>query len=283
MILSEKANALSNFGFVGFGFIILACAIADTRNKIRAEDGTDSNSLGTRRNHLTEAPVISFSFAISMVYLGVASFIFHAHPSSQNYRHDQASIFVQFILLTGYTVLLYVPLNWRYAKFTRNVTLVATAIGLVVAVEKNLSYKISAREGWNLFFPAIGILVFGIYLNLALKCIQHKRTRPLKEMSKATVVFSILIPIVFIAALVAQEQIIDVPCRPGGVFQFHALWHVLISVGLFLLYLFYRSDHTDKVNILLELKDPESADSKKASDEAVKEPELAEPTGIATS
>ena len=50
--------------------------------------------------------------------------------------------------------------------------------------------------------------------------------------------------LVFIVAYILQEESVTLPCRKNSVFQFHAVWHVMTAFGFFLLYLYFRSDHT---------------------------------------
>lgn len=210
-IVRQPANAWSSFAFVLVGFLVLGQAKYD-------RSGQSHISMV---NPMTRRMVYGFLFGLSLILIGLGSAFYHASLTFIGQVFDVMGMY----LLASF-ILIYNMCRGRNLN---------QAIVVIAFLSLNLSLA-----GLLIWYPEFRRYLFAIMIVLAL--IPEYLTRRRK---KTTINWRFIVVSVLTLALAFFIWILDITkvlCRPYGVFQGHAIWHILGALSSGFLYLYYRSE-----------------------------------------
>lgn len=232
-LLFEEQNSLSNFSFIYFAFVILGLGFHDIFVNFQSVKKINITS------HVTTFPLLSLVYSASLAYLGLSSFFYHAYASNLTQVHDRIGIAVHSLTALYFSTLLFLPLNFKLTSLIRFIGLVIIIAGVSKLIKKNFNERLNS-DVYQLYFKLLGSLIGLMLFNAIMRKLM--KWNPFNK-EQLTLGFGTLA--IFVFAFLVQEDFIPiVKCKkPKSAFQFHALWHVLCSLGFFILYLFFRADH----------------------------------------
>ncbi|MGB1018597.1 MAG: ceramidase domain-containing protein [Chitinophagales bacterium] len=219
--LVQTSNTWSNLGFLLTGLIMLFMGIKDT--KLKEENKT---------NLLLKYPVFSIIIGISILYLFVGSFFYHASVTYFFQMIDQTGMYAILLGFMAYNVFRIWP------SF------------------KDKTGKTKSSHHWIIF----GLLIFDIlfltvlwkiidinilFTSLALSFIAFsvvytKKTKA-EKFTKVLLYAAVIVYLTSMSIWIMDRS--NIFCDPQSLFQGHALWHLLNAVALMLIYFSYRSEH----------------------------------------
>lgn len=253
---------MSNFGFIYFGLVIFGLTFHDFWKS------SDLEHQKKLRSHVTVTPILSVIYGTSMVYLGLGSFFFHGYGSSIAYSHDQASILVHMLIMIWFALLTYLPLDYQHTVKIKYTGIFISLITIIFIVRANIRFDITSEDVFPYYFGFIGSFIALLIMNACCRKFIDFHKFALNQLSLTGATF-----IFFILAFLVQEEFVVVRCRPTARFQFHALWHVICSIGFFVLYLFFRADD-QRLDDEEDVKDESEEDIEKEDDGAAAHSEV---------
>ncbi|HMU98718.1 MAG TPA: ceramidase domain-containing protein [Chitinophagales bacterium] len=218
-LIVQPSNTWSNIGFIIAALIVLSIAKNDSKYYERS----------SVNNLLARFPGFSFLFGFSLLYLGLGSFLYHASLTHFFQKLDQTGMYFIVISAIAYnTYKLFPIIRLKNKHISSHKFLIWSAITVMAAF-----YLYLWKLPINIIFPSL-ILIF-FFLNLYVQTkIEH--SKPIKSFLTAA-----FVTIVFSYAIWILDRT-TVLCSPTSPFQGHALWHILNSVCILLVYLYYRSE-----------------------------------------
>jgi hypothetical protein len=220
-VFRTRANTWSNLAYVLVGFYGIALVWHDRRNQSPRGTG-----------YLAQTPALSLTFGLACCYLGLGSGLFHASLTRFGQQLDVAAMYAPLLTLIALNVGRWVP----RLKFGRRPPSLPTWPILValVAVASSLLFLYK----WSMSsMNVLGTLIATIGLFALLD-----RFRSSRKLDARWLAWSCA---ALIAAVVCRQ--LDIAGRfsgPDAWLQGHALWHVLTSLSLGCMYLYYRSEVT---------------------------------------
>eukprot|EP00924_Labyrinthula_sp_SR-Ha-C_P004645 snap_masked-scaffold_1-processed-gene-6.31-mRNA-1 protein AED:1.00 eAED:1.00 QI:0/0/0/0/1/1/2/0/317 len=226
-LLAQRFNSVSNFGFIYFGGIIFALQIADAFSR-------DENLIS---NEITKGWFYGSLFGLGLIFLGIGSFIFHAHPSKETHKYDQASMLVYVTLLLMYFMQLLFQKSFAFNLLFKGMTSICFGVILLYVYHPDLGIEIGLLK---ILEPLVsGIFILAV-VNFTVRSERiavflRKETNLGKFIQTDTELdYRILfgVGLCFLLAMFFQEDFVNMPCYSHSKFQFHAAWHGLASLGL---------------------------------------------------
>jgi hypothetical protein len=222
-VLVQTSNTWSNLGFLVVGLLLIFFGIKDHRHQ--HEDD--------RANLLLKYPFFSIIMGSSILYLFIGSFFYHASVTSFFQMLDQTGMYAIVFSFMAYHIFR----AWPTLK-TKNKGVVSShKIIFIVFLILNVlfvSYLWKVVDV-NVFFP----ILFVTYITVTV--IYNKRNSIVKASSKL-LLFSLYMLFFSLTIWLLDRE--DVLCDPTSLIQGHALWHILNSVVLLMIYLHYRAERS---------------------------------------
>lgn len=218
-LIVQPSNTWSNIGFIISALIILSIA----KNDAKYYDRSSVNNL------LARFPGFSYLFGFSLLYLGLGSFLYHASLTHIFQKFDQTGMYFVLISSIAYSLYKVFPkIRFKSVVYSSHKFIIFNALLLMVA------FYIKLWEmPLNIVFPVLVIIFFSLNFILQSKLNHSKPIRSFISASLITLLVSFTLWILDKTSLL---------CSPTSPFQGHALWHILNSVSILLVYFYYRSE-----------------------------------------
>lgn len=213
MIFREPISSWSNIMYWYLGWLILL-----------------DNKTAPHSNFLYANPGYIWYWGLLYLFMGGASWFFHASVSSIALGFDMGGVYISFLLpfiLNVHRFKSYSRGNPAYQSKNLMVGLILFA----VVFGGTLGY-------WEDSFSAVPALLIGLFVNTALFLyIERKWTTNANKRYLWIAIF-----LIFWAAFAWIVDRLKVLCDPIGWIHGHAAWHILMSIAAFQLYLYYKSE-----------------------------------------
>jgi len=221
----QPANTWSNLGFLFVGLFCLFVGINDLK--------TRSPEIP---NLMVRYPIFSILIGASCIYLFFGSFLYHASLTQTFQMLDITGMYAVALGFLAYIVFRFVPTRYakRKSKFKSSHHLIIPVALLINMMFLGGMWEINV----NVLFPIVIllILVLRIYYDRS-----NDRNKQLPYQRLAHL--SVIVGIVAFTCWILDRQ--DVWCNPESHLQGHAVWHILCSVCILLLYLSFRVEKFD--------------------------------------
>jgi hypothetical protein len=215
--IRQPVNAWSNMSFIFFGIVILVYGFEDQYNKF--ED---------KINYIKMYSSFSFVLGLSMIFLGFGSFLFHASMIDFSSRLDITGVVMSCIIVFSYSILRLLSLiNYRQSKLFFLKTYRMYIFLILIFSILFFIFNFRGREVTLLL--VLGTIAITIYTQI--------KYNPIIKLKYFTAAF-VSITVSIILWLLDKFLI----CEPESYIQLHAVWHILTSLTVFLIYTFYRSE-----------------------------------------
>ncbi len=238
----QPANTWSNLGFLIVGLLCLFIGINDL--KVRSPEIP---------NLMVRYPVFSIILGVSCIYLFIGSFLYHASLTKAFQKLDITGMYAVALSFMGYIMFRSYPT--RYVK-RRNIYQSSHLIIASIAVLLNILFFAGLwKVNVNVLFPIVVLIIIAVntIYNRVYKVhyqILYKRIFQL----------SIVVGVISFTCWILDRQ--DIWCSPDSFLQGHAIWHILCSITIFLLYISFRVErididmvYKDKQNVYLNYKE----------------------------
>jgi len=218
-LIVQPSNTWSNIGFIIAALIILSIAKNDKKYFERS----------TVNNLLARYPGFSYLFGFSLLYLGLGSFLYHASLTYFFQKLDQTGMYFIVISAIAYnTYKLFPKIRIKKVLHSSHKFLIWCAIIIMAAF-----YFYLWKLPINIIFPSLILTFFFLNMYVQTKLNHSKPIKSFLSASFITILFSYTIWIL---------DRTTVLCSPTSPFQGHALWHILNSMSILLVYFYYRSE-----------------------------------------
>jgi hypothetical protein len=228
-LIVQPSNTWSNIGFIISALIILSIAKNDRKYYERSKVN----------NLLARYPGFSYLSGFSLLYLGLGSFLYHASLTHTFQKLDQTGMYFVLISATAYNMYkLFPKIRFKKQLYSSHKFIIIKAIILMLAFFFYL-WKLPI----NIVFP---LMVLTFFLTNFIVQTRLNHSIPIKAFIQTS----------FITLLLSYTLwILDktsLLCSPTSPFQGHALWHILNSISILLVYLYYRSETYIPEEIIIE-------------------------------
>ncbi len=214
--LREKMNSWSNLAFVWCGLVCLFMGFADKKS-------TDSENL------IIKMPIISYATGLSLIYLGLGSFLYHASLTRVMQRFDMAGTYaaIAAVIIVGCLRMNEFFLKKKSSEISRRNVYGWLLLMLTLDV---IFYVFKWQMNSTFVLPFMIIVLMGIAVFL---------------WSKKEVEVKVFWPILalFFVVLAYTFWVLDVKkilCDPDSLLQGHAAWHILTGLSLLFMYIYFR-------------------------------------------
>lgn len=223
-IIRQPSNAWSNVSFIFFGIIYLVYAYDDFKSV-----------KNIKSNFIIKYFSFSILLGMCMIFLGLSSFLFHASLIQFSSRLDITGVVMSCLIVFSYSILRLISIkNYRKTKVFFLQTYRIFYVAIVFVSILFFSINMLGRE----------ITIFLIASTIILNSYIQIKYRP--EINFKYFIISIIIILISMILWVLDKELI---CNPTSILQLHAVWHILTSVSVYLMYLFYRSEILFSYNI----------------------------------
>lgn len=225
--LVQSSNTWSNLGFLIVSLLILFYGIKDFKS-----------NKNNQSNLLLQYPIFSLIIGLSILYLFIGSFFYHASVTFIFQKMDQTGMYAILLSFMAYNVFRI----WPEYK---------SSDGKTISTYK---YIILAYAVLNLMFFTflwkinINILYTSLAFSFIAFTIIYNKKNPTIKLSRKMLLYSLYIYLFSMGFWMLDRK--GIFCDPESVFQGHALWHILNAIVLMLIYLHYRVE-----NKLVEIQD----------------------------
>lgn len=237
--LIEDANALSNLGFIFLGEFICSIFFADVFHGNNNANKLQQNE----HNVIIQYPVWTLIYGMTMIYVGVASYLFHGALTWNTHTLDVASIYAAFLFFYGIVIMNYIYcLNIKYVKYIGNMACKLKVVNYMMMLMLLILDILSIiyREPLTPL-PVIGTFIY-ISLPLILVMIIVWLIMFWKYLKTNYLCMKLLImSVLLLFGGFLIRQLDPIICFPDSFFQIHALFHVLLAFGLTFAYFLWRS------------------------------------------
>jgi hypothetical protein len=228
-LIVQPSNTWSNIGFIISALIILSIAKNDRKYYERSKVN----------NLLARYPGFSYLSGFSLLYLGLGSFLYHASLTHTFQKLDQTGMYFVLISATAYNMYkLFPKIRFKKQLYSSHKFIIIKAIVLMLAFFFYL-WKLPI----NIIFP---LMVLTFFLTNFIVQTKLNHSVPIKAFIQTS----------FITLLLSYTLwVLDktsLLCSPTSPFQGHALWHILNSISILLVYLYYRSEIYLPEEIIIE-------------------------------
>lgn len=217
-LFREPVNTLSNLAYLLYGSICIAFYKNDLLKKMR-------------NNLLLEFPEFSLLMGFAFLYLAFGSFYYHASLTKVAQRHDMAATYsVAIFPVVINTLNLLINFGNKRNFLFRKQT--AQAGFFMIILASILFYVFKWYLNSNIALPVIFVLI-AVTAFLSINFIEGK-----------SYVWFLLLGVLFMAIAFGlwYADRFNFWCNPVGIFQGHAIWHLLTGLAAFFVYLFLRSE-----------------------------------------
>jgi hypothetical protein len=218
-VFRTRMNTWSNIVYVCFGFYAVALSIYDWKRNWSLE-----------RGYLTFAPVQTFLFGISGIYLGLGSGFFHASLTRYGQQCDVGAMYATLLCLSGLALGSWLP-RMRLPKTHRILpTWPILSLGVVLGSVYFTYYK------WDYSFAEISGYLSGVlFLFAVVSAITPGRYLQLRW-------FVAGLGALVLGSWIRDLDIADRFTGPDSLFQGHAIWHLLTCVMYVCWFFYFRSE-----------------------------------------
>lgn len=216
-VFRTRTNTWSNLAFVFVGFYSFALCWQDLRRSTPSEAG-----------YLVRTPAMGLAFGLACCYLGVGSGLFHASLTRFGQQLDVAAMYAPLLVLIAVNLDRWIPsLPIRGRSLPTYPILIALVV-LVCVILFYLKWSMSSKN-------VLSTLIVSLSLFALLDRFSSSRKTNVRWLLGSSAAF---------VAGVACRQL-DVAGRftgPDAWLQGHALWHLLTSLSLGCMLIYYRSE-----------------------------------------
>ncbi|MDP2041891.1 MAG: hypothetical protein Q8S14_14615 [Algoriphagus sp.] len=218
-VFRTRMNTWSNLVYICFGFYAIALAIYDWKRK-----------LPLTRGYLTFAPVQTFLFGLSGIYLGLGSGFFHASLTRYGQQCDVGAMYATLICLVALAIGSWLP-RMRVPKTHQILATWPVLALLVIFGSLYFTYY-----KWDYSFGKISGYLSGVLILFA----GVSAITPGKYLQIRWFVGGVV-------AIVLGSRIRDLDIAgqfsgPDSLLQGHAVWHVITCLMYVCLFLYFRSE-----------------------------------------
>ena len=217
-IIRTRANTWSNLSYILVGLYAIALSRHDRRQPSTATSG-----------YLVQTPVMSLTFGIACCILGLASGLFHASLTRIGQQLDVAAMYTPLLTLCAVNLG-----RWMPATFNMGRRSFPSWIPLLILV--TVCSVILLIFKWSMS----SVVVLSSLIALVGLSIVADQFQTSSQLNIRWVLLSFAL---LIAAVACRE--LDIARRfssPQSWLQGHAFWHVLTSLSLATIYVYYRSE-----------------------------------------
>ena len=220
LIFREPISSWSNIMYWYLGSLIL----------FDNKTASPSNFLSANKGYI-------WYWGVLYLFMGAASWFFHASVSSIALGFDMGGVYISFFL--PFILNLHRISNYSKGNPARKSSnLMVGFILFAVVFGGTLGY-------WEDSFASAPALVFGLFVNIILFVyIERKWTTNANKRYLWIAIF-----LIFWAAFSWIVDRYKVLCDPVGWIHGHAAWHILMSIAAFQLYLYYKSEGTHELSM----------------------------------
>ena len=216
-IIRTRANTWSNLSYILVGLYAIALSRHDRRQPATA-------------GYLVRTPVMSLAFGVACCILGLGSGLFHASLTRIGQQLDVAAMYTPLLTLCAVNLG-----RWTPASFNMGRRSFPNWIPLLILVA--VCSVILLVFKWSMS----SVVVLSSLITLVGLSIVADQFRTFSQLSIRWVLLSFAL---LIAAVACRE--LDIARRfssPQSWLQGHAFWHVLTSLSLATIYIYYRSEN----------------------------------------
>lgn len=218
-IIRTRTNTWSNLSYILVGLYAIALSRHDRRQPATSASG-----------YVVRTPVMSLTFGVACCILGLASGLFHASLTRIGQQLDVAAMYTPLLTLCAANLGRWIPatFNMRRRSFPSWIPLLILVVvcSIVLLV---LKWSMSSVVVLSSLIALVGLSIVA----------DQFRTSSQLNIRWVLLSFALLI-----AAVACRE--LDIARRfssPQSWLQGHAFWHVLTSLSLATIYLYYRSEN----------------------------------------
>lgn len=221
-IFRTRVNTWSNLVYVCFGFYAIGLSIYDWKQKLPLE-----------RGYLTYAPVQTFLFGLTGIYLGLGSGFFHASLTRYGQQCDVGGMYATLICMAAIAIGSWLPrlqiaVN-RQSFYSWPFLAIITILGSVYFSYYKWEYSFSQISN---YLSGILILFAGVSL-----------IQPGKYLQFRWFVAGLLA--ITLGSKIRDLDIAGQFSAPDSIFQGHAVWHLVSCLFYVFLLLYFRSEERD--------------------------------------
>ena len=239
--LIEDANALSNLGFVILGEFVCSIYLYDIFHAPKKESILENNE----HNIIIQFPIWTLIHGLTMMYLGIASYLFHGSLTFTTHALDVASIYAPFLYIVFLVIMNYVyflgiqHMKWIKKDSKRNLNIInyilvfmLLILNIICIIIRN---HLSSYEVVATFIIILFLIILVLTIVWFIICWNHLKDR--KRCIKL-----LILGVLLLMGGFGIRELDAIICFPDSFFQIHALFHVLISIGLLVVYFMARSN-----------------------------------------
>jgi hypothetical protein len=217
-IIRTRANTWSNLSYILVGLYAIALSRHDRRQPAISASG-----------YVVRTPVMSLTFGVACCTLGLASGLFHASLTRMGQQLDVAAMYTPLLTLCAVNLGRWMPASFRMGQrsFPSWIPLLilVTVCSVILLIFK-----------WSMS----SVVVLSSLIALVGLSIVADQFRTSSQLNIRWVLLSFAL---LIAAVACRE--LDIARRfssPQSWLQGHAFWHILTSLSLASIYVYYRSE-----------------------------------------
>jgi hypothetical protein len=222
-VFRTRINTWSNLIYVCFGFYTIGLAIYDWKRKLPLE-----------RGYMTFAPVLTFLFGLSGIYLGLGSGFFHASLTKYGQQCDVGGMYATMICLVGIAVGSWLP-RLQFPG-TRRVFPSWPVLAIIIV----FGSAFFSYYKWDYSFSQISTYLSGtIFLFAGVSLIQPGKYLQLRWFLAGVIAITL-------GSKIRDLDISDQFTGSDSIFQGHAVWHLVSCLLYVFLFLYFRSEERDE-------------------------------------
>jgi hypothetical protein len=221
-IFRTRINTWSNLVYICFGFYAVGLAIYDWKRQLPLE-----------RGYLTFAPVQTFLFGLSGIYLGLGSGFFHASLTKYGQQFDVGGMYATMICMVAIAVGSWLP-KMRVPR-----TVHVFPSWPVLAVITIFGSVYFSYYKWEYSFSQISTYLSGtLFLFAGVSLIQPRKYLQLRWFVAGVLAITL-------GSKIRDLDIADQFTGPDSFLQGHAVWHLVSCLLYVFLFLYFRSEERD--------------------------------------
>lgn len=220
--LVQTANTWSNLGFLIVGLFLVFVGIKD--GKLKTEN---------QANLLLKHPVFSIIIGVSILYLFVGSFFYHASVTYFFQMIDQTGMYAILLSFMAYNAFrIWSSRKNKAGEQKSTLPIILFVLFVFDVLFLSLLWKIIDI---NILFTtlALSFIVFSII---------HTKKTATEKFSKVLLYSAVIVYLSSMTIWILDRK--NIFCDPDSLIQGHALWHLLNAVALLLIYFSYRSENS---------------------------------------
>lgn len=221
-VFRTRMNTWSNIVYILLGFYAVALSVYDWKRK-----------LPLHRGYLTFAPLQTFLFGLTGIYLGLGSGFFHASLTYYGQQCDVGAMYATLITLVSFALGSWLP-KIRIPKTQKILSAwPLLSLGIILGSVYFTYYK------WEYSFTEISGYLSGILFLFA----GVSAITPGKHLQFRWFLAGVIALV--LGSRVRDLDIADQFTGPDSIFQGHAIWHVLTCLMYVCLFFYFRSEERE--------------------------------------